>query len=637
MNRHQYYLTLGRAYLFTGDERFAECFASHMHSWMTANPPKVGINWASSLEVAFRAISWTWALSFFRRSPAVSGRIWLEALKYLYVSACHLETYLSTWFSPNTHLTGEALGLYYLGSAFPEFQRAAIWRETGERTLLEQLQTQVLPDGVYFERSTWYHRYTTDFYTHFLLLRQRQGKHENEFIENKLTQLLDHLMYLTRPDGSTPLIGDDDGGRLVQLDERACNDFRATLSNGAAMFGRADWKYVSGGVSEETLWLLGPGGVESFDALSTDEPAKSSAGFKDGGYYVMRDGWTPDSNFLAIDCGPLGALSCGHAHADGLAIDLAAMGQTFIADPGTYTYTASTIERNWFRSAAAHSTVLVDGDGWSEPAVEPFNWQSVNSASLRRWHTTERVDVFEGSQEFQCSSWVKHSRTIIFIKGEYWLVHDKLESTSPHQYSVQYHLAPGIELKLDHDRTGALRAVGDLEKSLYIFGVGGDWSFNSGFASVCYGSKTESRIASLSATGSNHEFVSALLPSLTANSAVSQVEQRGSITEIRRGGETDLLYTGLRKTETDGRLKADFQMTWVRMSPGSEFATEIIAINGSRIRFDDCQIFESERRIDLLIARREKGRVMVSAMIGDQEMISYELELPFKNFEVKDS
>ena len=73
--------------------------------------------------------------------------------------------------------------------------------------------------------------------------------------------LLDHLMHITRPDGTTPFFGDDDGGRLVMFDERAANDFRAALSTGAALFGRADYKHVAGEAAEETLWLLGVAGV----------------------------------------------------------------------------------------------------------------------------------------------------------------------------------------------------------------------------------------------------------------------------------------------------------------------------------------------------------------------------------------
>ncbi|HEV7844553.1 MAG TPA: heparinase II/III family protein, partial [Pyrinomonadaceae bacterium] len=65
LNRHQYFMTLGRAYWYTLDERYAERFAAHLSDWMDRNPPKAGINWASSLEVAFRSIAWLWSLYFF--------------------------------------------------------------------------------------------------------------------------------------------------------------------------------------------------------------------------------------------------------------------------------------------------------------------------------------------------------------------------------------------------------------------------------------------------------------------------------------------------------------------------------------------------------------------------------------------
>ena len=48
----------------------------------------------------------------------------MRVLKFLYLNGRHLETYLSTYFSPNTHLTGEALGLFYLGTLLPEFKDA---------------------------------------------------------------------------------------------------------------------------------------------------------------------------------------------------------------------------------------------------------------------------------------------------------------------------------------------------------------------------------------------------------------------------------------------------------------------------------------------------------------------------------
>src|SRR5512132_391320 len=136
----------GRAYLFTGREKYAETFIEHVTSWMDENPPKQGINWASSLEVAYRLIAWLWALELFRNSPRLTASVRLRMLKYLYAHATHVETYLSTYFSPNTHLTGEALGLWYAGLTLPEFRGADRWANLGWSILASQLDRQVHSD-----------------------------------------------------------------------------------------------------------------------------------------------------------------------------------------------------------------------------------------------------------------------------------------------------------------------------------------------------------------------------------------------------------------------------------------------------------------------------------------------------------
>ena len=100
LNRHAHFSTLGRAYWLTSDERYANAFANQITSWIDANPPKIGINWASSLEVAFRAISWLWALHFFMGSPALTPALHLRMLKMLQAHGRHVESYLSTYFSP---------------------------------------------------------------------------------------------------------------------------------------------------------------------------------------------------------------------------------------------------------------------------------------------------------------------------------------------------------------------------------------------------------------------------------------------------------------------------------------------------------------------------------------------------------
>ncbi|HSE98484.1 MAG TPA: heparinase II/III family protein, partial [Blastocatellia bacterium] len=160
LNRHRHFVTFGQAYWLTGDERYADAFVSQATSWMDSNPPNRGINWASSLEVALRSIAWLWTWHLLAGSERLNGRFVTRMLKHLVAHGRHIEIYLSHYFSPNTHLTGEALGLFYLGTCLPELAGARRWRETGLRILLEQLPLHVRADGVYFEQASYYHRYT---------------------------------------------------------------------------------------------------------------------------------------------------------------------------------------------------------------------------------------------------------------------------------------------------------------------------------------------------------------------------------------------------------------------------------------------------------------------------------------------
>lgn len=519
LNRCQYFLTLGRAYWLTGDEKYAEVFATHFASWMDANPPKLGINWTSSLEVAFRAIGWIWSLYFFKDSTHLTPQLFTRILKFIYIHAQHLETYLSTYFSPNTHLTGEALGLFYIGTLFPEFKRAQIWRETGRRILVDALSWQVRDDGVYFEQTSYYHRYTVDFYTHLLTLARRNKIQLPSIVETKLQMLLEHLMHITRPDGTTPFYGDDDGGRLVMLDERACVDFRAAVSNGAILFRRGDYKFVAREAAEESLWLFGADGAKIFDTVTVRQPHQTSRAFRESGYFALRDAWSPDANFMLIDCGAHGAQSCGHAHADALSFDVSINGRAIFTDIGTYTYTGSRQARNYFRSTLAHNTLTIDDESQSTPSEQPFVWKQTARTKVKAWRTHERFNYFAGNHDgyLRLAQPALHTRRVLFLKNDYFIVRDTVRTTGAHKYELCFHCAPQLKAVLQNN--DALLSFHDADETndfetsvrLSVFDnfARGAWRVNQGWVSPCYGAVEEAQVLSycLEAQG-NAEFIS---------------------------------------------------------------------------------------------------------------------------------
>jgi hypothetical protein len=616
LNRHQYFLTLGRAYLHTGDESFARTFVEHLERWMDQNPPKLGVNWASSLEVAFRAISWLWALHFFRDSAALTPQLFLRALKYLYVHARHLETYLSTYSSPNTHLTGEALGLFYLGTLLPEFRESSRWRNLGEHILMGELARHVRPDGVYFEQSSYYQRYTADFYTHFYILSRDNGQPIAPELEMKLKALLDHLMYITRPDGTTPFYGDDDGGRLVTLDERGSDDFRAAFSTGAALFARSDYKYMAGEAAEETLWLLGPKGLEAFDNLCAQPPESLSRAFTDGGYYVMRDGWTARSNYMLIDCGPHGTLNCGHAHADALAFEVAARGRTLLVDTGTYTYTGSAELRDHFRLSSAHNTLTIDGQSSSVPAG-PFSWQHIAECRTREWMSRERFDYFEGTQDgfMRLAQPASHTRSVLFLKGDYWIVRDRVETLGAHRYDLRFHFAADASPAICD--TGIVRERrADAEGlELFAFGDGGSWRSEEGWVSRCYGERKSAPVCIFESAGEGaQDFYTFMLPRGAGDSSSHARELEaagGRAFELVFDEARDMLLIGNGPMVEAAKVRSDFSWAWLRFASDSQEPCEMVLLNGRSLYFNGRKIFESAERVSYAVLRWTGGELSV--------------------------
>jgi uncharacterized heparinase superfamily protein len=573
VNRQQWLVTLGQAYALTGDERWAQAMTSRIESWLDANPPKLGINWASSLEVAFRAMSWLWALRFLRRSPSLAPALYGRILESLHLHGRHLESYLSTYFSPNTHLTGEALGLFHIGTLAPELGAASRWQRHGLAILQAQLPIHVHPDGVYFEQATQYHRYTADFYTHLVVLADANGIPLAPHVRPTLERLVEHLLHLSRPDGTIPLFGDDDGGRLAQLDARTPDDVRALLATGAVLFDRADFAFGARGDIAAMVWLLGTAGLQRFDAIRPSPPAELARRFPDGGYHVSRDSWDAGAGWMAMDLGPHGVLNCGHAHADSLSIEVAVGGKPLIVDSGTYSYSGA--ERQAFRHGAAHNTVTVDGESSSVPAG-PFQWTRVATTTMDGWQSTQRATFMAGSHDgfMSLPSPARHRREVLHLLGDYWVVRDLIDSEGAHEVAVRFHLAPALHAEVKAGSpSGSELAISppgatDRLARLVIFGGDGELQVIRGRVSPQYGRCVEAPVAAWTQRGSaRQEIVTFILPAGAGVEAVAELQgiRGGRGFALSRRGEDDILLVRGKTPVLEGPgVRTDADWLWMR-------------------------------------------------------------------------
>jgi hypothetical protein len=440
LNRHQHWTALGRACWLRDDGRYAEVFVDQLYSWLATNPPLTGINWASMLELAFRTISWTWAIELFAREPDAGGRPWrLDLLLGLDRQLAHIAANLSRYFSPNTHLTGEALALYVVSLAFPELRDSRARAALGRTILLQESQRQVMRDGVHIERSTHYHRYSTDFYLLATLVARRGSDPAVVRFEACARAQAAALRTLADEHGGLQTIGDDDGGQLFAMCGTAPSDVRTTLAIAAA--GLDDPALAVSPPTEEACWVTGSVWTNTSrhrGPAASPTPWRSRF-LRDAGYFVSR---TPGA--LAIfDAGPHGFLNGGHAHADALALITTAGSRPLLIDPGTATYTMDAGVRDLFRSGRMHNTLAVDGE--EHTAVGgPFQWRRRTDAGFLFTHIGDDWDVAQGVHDgyAQC----RHVRTVFTIKDAGWLVVDQLLGGGRHRAESFWHIDPAWTL-----------------------------------------------------------------------------------------------------------------------------------------------------------------------------------------------
>lgn len=442
ISRVQWLLPAGQAYAQTGDERYAAAARDVLDEWIAANPYAGTVNWAVTMEVALRVLSWSWLLGALGRSeswadPGFRSRF----LRSLWLHGDYTRRHLERSDVNGNHFTADAAGLVFAGLLFD--RRA--WADDGWQLLVGELPRQVYDDGVDFEASAAYHRLVGELFALPMLYRQQLGLVVPEAYRSRLRSMAGVTVALTGPDGLTPLWGDSDDARALPLDGRQPRDHRGLPQ------------------------LLG---VE----------AAHSHAFPGGGVFVLASG----DDHIFVDCGPVGlAGRGGHGHNDCLSFEAVLDGQRLITDSGSYVYTASPQERNRFRATAAHNTPRIDGA--EQNRIPESLWQLENDAQPEV--RVAKPLRFRGSHTgyLRLAEPVRPVRTITLDPATHTLVvEDEFEGDGVHEIEIPYHFVPGIEPTL-----------GNGEASLGAFALRwqGDWNtaVEDAWVSPSYGVRVASR------------------------------------------------------------------------------------------------------------------------------------------------
>ena len=321
----------------------------------------------------------------------------------------------------------------------------------------------------------------------------------------RLEAMLEFILQITKPDGTVPIVGDQDNGRLHRLKvweipEQEWKDFRGLLAIGCVLFNKPEWGKAAGDQWEDAIWFYGSKASGAFQNSSQlPGPKMESKEFKDSGMYIMR----AEDIFVAVDIGPIGQDGKGgHAHNDSLSLELFASGQTWIQDPGTYVYTADYEGRNLFRSTASHNT-------FSMPGYEQNGFHSLTLFSLKNesmshvlsWRSEPDSDaLLTGEVRRLRSPKVVHRRSFrLSRENRALLLTDSIHSPAS-SAELLFHFAPGLTPELVESPYPGLKLINAEGKITWLFSISpveGALELSEGWISESYGSRVRTWVASI--------------------------------------------------------------------------------------------------------------------------------------------
>jgi hypothetical protein len=430
LNFQPFIRNLATAYAETDDAKYAEHAARLMWSWYRQCPAP-----------NHRQYTGPW------RTLEVGGRpwrVWLDVIGYLGQTAAFDEAthamlarsrlehmrYLTAFCGgPNNWYQVEASGLAVAALCSPELTLADAYLRIALRRLKWINSRAYYDDGFQFELSHGYHAFPTMAITAVVRTAQARGVTLPADFVRLVEKAHEMYLYAAQPDHILPMFNDC-GPQPT--------DPAPYLRGAAEMFPRDDFRW---GASH---------GQEG------QAPDHTSHAWHSAGYYVMRDRWGEDGQFLFFDGAPWGA---SHQHEDKLTFTLYAGGRLLIGDPNIYSYSPTELT-HYFKASRSHNVVMVDGRGQARrfrPAshlstLGRNEWVSLPAFDFVSSEYLEGFapDPFPGRGDTsEVDTSIGHRRSIFYVKPTevtrgYWILCDLLTGQNQDAHTLEqiFHLAP---------------------------------------------------------------------------------------------------------------------------------------------------------------------------------------------------
>lgn len=200
-------------------------FQQQILDFISVNPPRYGVNWCSTMDVAIRLVNWLVAFDLFRSLGAVFDNAFLAVFErsiYEHGSHCfqNLEFSLT---NRNNHYLANIAGLFIAAAYLPVGNEVNKWFEFARDELIKEMEYQFNGEGTNFEASTSYHCLSTEMLLYcsiYSLALAAPGRKQVVFPDwfwERMERSLEFVMDIRKPSGDIPQFGDHDSGRFIKL------------------------------------------------------------------------------------------------------------------------------------------------------------------------------------------------------------------------------------------------------------------------------------------------------------------------------------------------------------------------------------------------------------------------------------
>ena len=341
---------------------------------------------------------------------------------------------------------------------FPEFIGFAKFRALFPTNVERECRLLFFEDGFTREVSLAYHIGTVDIFYDTARLASLNGLKLSDAFHERLSAAAEVEWKLMQPDGNYPAFGDcfNDGPHVLERARSMAAVGGIPECKFLAESLDPNWKSPFGAMLIESLNYpsIGEDLRPAYDKLPAREPATFDIALVRSGYYVMRQNWTAQADYAAIEASPRGLIDSSHGHSAVFDLKLSARGRAILVGNGKGPDDHGSPPRLWRVTTAAHSAASVDGE---EPAPLRSIYRFAREVMpfIIDWRSTPTHTYFHGVHEaYNRLANPVHAahRKLFYLRGKYWILIDRFTAApgaAPHVYRQHFQIGVPSRLEVD--------------------------------------------------------------------------------------------------------------------------------------------------------------------------------------------